>query len=290
MTLPAFTAPVYTDLQGLNQLRHQAREDASGALHEVARQFESLFIQMMMKNMRAASFGEELFSNDQTEHYEAMFDQQMSLHLGQRGGLGLADLLVRQLGGGIDDQSKALEGDLPEPITSRQGQATGQDARSAVIGSPREFVELLMPDARAAAERLGVDPEVLLAQAALETGWGSRMITGADGTPSYNLFGIKADQRWTGDSVMTGTLEFEDGIAVRRQAAFRAYDSFQESFADYVEFIQSSPRYQPALAHEGDARHYVNGLQQGGYATDPEYADKISRIMNSEWLTENHHG
>ncbi len=282
MAIDAGSAGIYTDLHGLGRLREAARADSTSpeTLREVARQFESLFIQMMLKNMRAASFGDELFDSDQTTHYREMFDSQISLHLGQKGGFGLADLLVRQLGG---------EGAQPAPaarVTAAEA-APGPASVAAEppIATPEEFVRVLGPHAGEAAARLGIEPEVLLAQAALETGWGRRMITRPDGSPSYNLFGIKADGRWDGDRVSAMTLEYEDGIASRRSESFRAYASYAESFTDYVNFLQAGPRYQDALTHGGDRQRFIDGLHRAGYATDPEYANKINRILNNELLS-----
>lgn len=278
MAIDAGSAGIYTDLHGLGRLREAARADSASpeTLREVARQFESLFIQMMLKNMRAASMGDELFDSDQTTHYRDMFDSQISLHLGRQGGFGLADLLVRQLGG---------EGAQPAPVARASAAAPAPVATGPTIGTPEEFVRVLGPHAGEAAARLGIEPEVLLAQAALETGWGRRMITRPDGSPSYNLFGIKADGRWDGDRVSAMTLEYEDGIASRRNESFRAYASYAESFADYVNFLQSGPRYQDALAHGGDRQRFIDGLHRAGYATDPEYANKINRILNNELLS-----
>lgn len=291
MSLDAGTAAVYTDFQALDRLRLGARENSPEVLHEVARQFESLFIQMMMKNMRAASFGDELFDSDQSTHYRDMFDSQMSLRLGEQGGFGLADLLVRQLGGDpgrmtTRGAAAAAQSHLPAgmPATSTGADRVVAPAGESAIASPEEFIRVLHPHAIEAAARLGVEPEALLAQAALETGWGHKMIVRPDGGNSHNLFGIKADPRWPGERASAVTLEYEGGIAVRRNESFRAYGSYAESFADYVDFLQSSPRYASALTHGGDSRHFIEGLQQAGYATDPDYAGKINRIMNSELL------
>ncbi len=282
MSPDAAAASVYTDFQALDRLRIGAREESPEALREVARQFESLFIQMMLKNMRAASFGDELFDSDQSDHYRGMFDSQISVELGRQGSFGLADLLVRQLGGdpgaipAVDADTVAPAASFARPVTEAKGEVP--------ITSPEEFVRILYPHAVEAAGQLGVSPEVLLAQAALETGWGRRMIAGPDGGNSHNLFGIKADQRWGGARASTMTLEFDNGVAVRRKENFRAYESYAASFADYVDFLRSGPRYASALSHDGDTGRFVEGLQQAGYATDPDYAEKINRIMNSDLL------
>ena len=146
--------------------------------------------------------------------------------------------------------------------------------------SPTDFVRQLWPHAREAARELGVAPEVLIAQAALETGWGRRMIQRADGGNSFNLFGIKADSSWQGDRAQVATIEYVGGVAERQRASFRAYSGLGESFSDYVQFLRSNPRYRQALEQVQDSESFVRGLQDAGYATDPNYADKILRILD----------
>ncbi|OQX36262.1 MAG: flagellar rod assembly protein/muramidase FlgJ, partial [Candidatus Sedimenticola endophacoides] len=162
--------------------------------------------------------------------------------------------------------------------------AAGEPVTDPAGWSKGEFVERLLPWAREAAALLGLQPEALLAQAALETGWGRRMVRFSDGAPAHNLFGIKADRRWQGNKVAVNTLEYEQGVAVRHRAYFRAYDSFRDSFSDYVRFLRQSPRYQGALALAEDPAAYFGELQRAGYATDPAYARKITRILEDEVL------
>jgi len=152
------------------------------------------------------------------------------------------------------------------------------------LGDPQgwskgDFVEKLWPWAMEAAKRLGLKPQALIAQAALETGWGQHLMRKTDGSPSNNLFGIKADKRWGGDRVSVDTLEFEQGVSVKKRAHFRSYDSFRQSFEDYVNFLQSSPRYRGALSATADTGRYFTALQEAGYATDPEYARKIEAVL-----------
>ncbi|WP_320826942.1 flagellar assembly peptidoglycan hydrolase FlgJ [Reinekea sp.] len=157
--------------------------------------------------------------------------------------------------------------------------------KSALFDSPEAFIASLMPHAEKAAQKIGLEPKILLAQAALETGWGQHVIADQNGQSSHNLFGIKADQRWQGDVASTTTHEFIDGRQLTIKAPFRAYESIEDSFDDYVQFVQDSPRYQAALAAEsGD--DYLQALQAAGYATDPRYAEKISRIANSDWFSQ----
>jgi flagellar protein FlgJ len=152
------------------------------------------------------------------------------------------------------------------------------------LNTPQEFAQHLWPLAKAAAKKLGVAPEVILAQAALETGWGKKITQSTSGESSHNLFNIKADGRWQGGKVSVPTLEYRDGVAVRESAQFRAYDSYEESFADFVSFIKSSPRYQSALAVADDPRSFTRELSAAGYATDPEYSRKIMNIADGEPL------
>ncbi len=163
--------------------------------------------------------------------------------------------------------------------------ATGAQ-KVAYWSSPEEFVNAILPHAEAAAKALGVSAKVLVAQSALETGWGKHLPTDAEGRPNFNFFGIKADHGWQGARQTVNTLEFEGGAMVTRKAAFRAYDSVGASFQDFVHFLQANPRYQPALAAKGNANDFVRALQKAGYATDPQYADKLIAIMNSGRIPE----
>jgi len=295
--MAAATSSLYNDFSGLAELRYQARQDQAGSAEKVARQFESLFVQMMVKQMRQAGFGGGVFDSDRTRFYQEMYDQQLSLQLGEQGGLGLRQILRRQLGGGPEERA-ALSGlddywrhpvvrssaARPNPAAGPQdpveaAPATATQACSPALDSPHSFVQNLWSCARQAAEELGLPPEALLAQAALETGWGSAVMKSGDGGSSHNLFGIKADQRWQGEAVRRQTLEYDGAVAVRKREAFRAYGSFAESFQDYVALLKGSPRYAQALQKAGDPAAYFRSLQDAGYATDPAYADKILRVM-----------
>jgi flagellar protein FlgJ len=307
----AATATVYNDLNALTRLRHAAQDQSPETVRKVAQQFEALFIQMMLKNMRNAGIEDKLFGSDQEKMYRDMFDQQLSVDLSEKGALGLADLLVRQLSRppGPEGAAPALNVSAPRAAVSMpaeravahaQAQDADRNARLSVptaradlapeiartaeetIHTPEDFVRVLAPHAESAAQELGVSPRVLLAQAALETGWGRNLMRHADGRSSHNLFGIKADARWSGQRVVAETLEYEDGIAVKRRETFRAYNSYADSFADYAAFLRSSPRYGAALEAGADGTAYLHGLQQAGYATDPEYANKINRIAFGE--------
>ena len=295
-------ADVYLDFQGLGDLKARARLDQDAGLAEVSRQFESLLMHLMLKSMRQANLGEGLLDNDQSLFYRDMFDHQLALHMAESGGLGLAEMIERQLGGNQAAGEKAKEsledyrGQVVE-IAARQAVAVRTErpepTPQAAAAAPREasenldpahwsaedFVQRLWPWARSAAAELGLAPQALLAQAALETGWGRHLIRMADGSPSYNLFGIKAGPGWEGNRVAVDTLEYEQGVVSRKRASFRAYDSFEDSFRDYVAFLKTNPRYREALASTADSRDFFSALQRAGYATDPRYAEKINGVL-----------
>jgi len=285
------TSSVYTDFHGLSQLKADVRNETSNeSIEQVARQFESIFTQMMLKSMRDANPTDGgLFDNDQSKMYREMFDKQISLSMSEGRGIGLKELLIRQLGGApteVDGEMKLNP--LPDRIAeSAIHSVHGSKAieyRADRIESPRDFVERMRPAAERAAEELGVSPDVLISQSALETGWGKAIIQDPNGNNSYNLFGIKADNRWQGERVAVPTIEYGNGVARKEVHAFRAYDSYEESFNDYANFIQSNLRYENALSVVAVPQQYLAALQQAGYATDPEYASKISKIMESNMI------
>lgn len=271
------TAPTninfFADFQGLAALKNDAKQQAPAALKEAARQFESLFTQMLLKSMREAnkSFGEDsLFGSDQADMYQDMFDDQMALQMSKGRGLGLADMLVRQLQGGSLSSAPAAQSAAP----------TAGAAEPAIAASKDDFLRTLRPHAERAAREIGVDPDALLAQAALETGWGRSMPCNAQGECSFNLFGIKAGSQWSGATVNVPTLEFESGIPVRKVERFRAYGSPADSFRDYAALIRGSSRYANARGTGENVEAFAAALQQGGYATDPNYAQKIAAVAS----------
>jgi len=336
------TSKLYTDLAQLNTLKAKADTDKNAALQEVAQQFEQMFMNMMLKSMREASnsFSEDsYFNSSETQFFQSMLDQQMTTDLATQGnGIGLADVIVRQLGGtpgtealqqeapgmtqaqtdamqlrrvlaqtydesasvaaaavlsramqvdeNSDKASQVSMSQMVEKVADAVKALTTSEAAAALpdrFESPQEFVEKLLPLAEEMAPELGVDPRVLLAQSALETGWGKHVTRDqSTGQPSYNLFNIKAGGSWSGDSVGVRTLEYKDGIPAPEQAQFRAYANYAESFRDYVDFLKTSSRYQQALAQADNPVRYLQELQAAGYATDPEYANKISRIMSAD--------
>ncbi len=285
----------YYDFSALASLRADGAQNSEGNLREVAGQFESLFVQMMLQSMRDATPEGGLFDSHQMEGYQQMYDQQLSLELSTQGGIGLSEVIYRQLdvAGSLrpGDETPNFN-DLPSrrmPSLQAVDVGSAGEFRTAVFEqeidgevtelNPENFVEHLRPLAEEAGRRLGVEPEVLLAQAALETGWGQHVLQGQQGS-SNNLFNIKDGGDWVGPTVQRGVLEYRDGVAVREQSSFRAYETMADSFADYVEFLQSSPRYSEALAQAGDGEAYLRELQAAGYATDPRYADKVLDVRS----------
>lgn len=332
-TLPTDNARFYADLGSLKDIQARANSDEPEALRQVAKQFEQLFMNEMLKSMRKAN---EAFSKDspfntsEIQFYQGMLDNQLALEMTRQQGIGLSDLLVKQLSRQVDvrvdkeDEEASVQSTRAEQLLNRvlgqgasqigvlPGQGSGlseappsvtsieetiaelstrQTVQAAVASAeqpptfetPEAFVSTLLPLAQRAAQQLGVDPKMLLAQSALETGWGKHIIAKGEGS-SYNLFNIKADARWQGERAQVNTLEYRNGIAQQERASFRAYDSYAESFADYVAFIQDNPRYQQALESVQDPKAYVQQLQQAGYATDPRYASKIADIFENRIL------
>ncbi len=419
----------YNDFAGLHNITKRSEENEAEALKEVARQFESMFVKMMLKSMRDANAEFEkdsLFNSYESQFYRQMFDDQLALSMSQGKGIGLADSIYRQLSqqfgiqddsaskpdewlpiresftrqavpptqnpfsanttlnadaqpntamqNSLDTDTQAITLDLtsnqtadsnvavaalfsqkqkgtaqgahkpllsaselsfghhPSAVTAEEKQAlmanqspvtservksqlednkprilrqskpnmklvptqqssesastSGNVKKTSAFETPQEFIETLWPIAQKIGRKMGVEPKAIVAQAALETGWGKYIIHGANGQNSFNLFGIKADHRWDGEQVRVSTLEYRNGIAKREVAPFRSYDSYEASIRDYSQFILKSDRYQQAVEKGESIKHYSEGLQQGGYATDPHYAKKIQRIAGSELLND----
>jgi flagellar protein FlgJ len=256
------------DFKQFAALRRNAGANDPATLREVARQFESIFTKMMLDSMRSASFGDPMFGSDQADMYQDMMDDQLAVQLTSGRGIGLADMLIRQLSQGGQGAQAKLSAEAA--TASRTGPGVDDTQR-------RRFIDEMLPHAESAARELGVDPRNVIAQAALETGWGTSRPADATGT-SHNYFGIKAGSSWQGSSVNVDTTEFRDGVAGTERAEFRAYSSLAENVGDYVRLLRGNPRYAAALDTGGDVRAFANALQRGGYATDPAYADKIVAV------------
>jgi len=315
-------APTAADLTGLEQLRQNAARGDPAALKEAATQFDALFIGMMLKSAREASLGKGIFDTQATKQYLELMDDQVSLELARKGGLGFGKLLLDQLtphgpapkqaptsassavapeprasstffeaDDGFAEPLPELAPELDLAVTATVGPLAAADeaATAAAEGLAGEdvaerFVRRFVADATAAARTLGLPPGLLLAQAALETGWGAATPRHPDGRPTNNLFGIKAGKDWRGERVAHWTIEHEDGVAARKREVFRAYGRAADSFADYVELIEGSPRYADARSRSRDPEAYARAVTAAGYATDPDYAEKWLTIYHGERL------
>lgn len=324
MAIEDFGSRLALDARGLDDLKARANSDPRAALKGAAQQFEAYFMQTMLKSMRDTLSQDSMFDSDQTRFYTSMFDQQLGQNLAGSGSLGLARVLERQLSGGLPETSAAgtsapgtslpvgaalpagVEGVLRQ-LQSSQGDSLrssqGDSLRSqknpgnaalpvpaalsagsaGSADAPREFVAAVWPHALEASAITGLPPHLLVAHAALESGWGKSEPLRADGSPSYNLFGVKAGKRWAGATVDTATTEFVNGQAQARVEKFRAYGSYQEAFQDYANLLAASPRFSSVVA-ANNGTDFANSLQQSGYATDPMYAAKLSRIIQGKTL------
>lgn len=299
------------DPRGLSNLQRLTKSNDPKALKAAAQQFEALFLQMVLKSMRDATPREGLMDSDQSRMYESLLDQQLAQVMSSKKGVGLADVIARQLS---RQDSAAVEFPDGLPVTPaarnmplrssallKSGATTlAREALSAVPSAPtfdgsavsttaddlpvadtvRSFVARMTPDATSVAQETGIPAAFLIAHAALETGWGRNEPRAADGSPSYNLFGIKAGRSWSGSAVTASTVEYVQGVAQRRSERFRAYDSYASSFRDYANLLMENPRYSGVLGARNSST-FAGGLQRAGYATDPAYAAKLTRVIDT---------
>ena len=287
------------DVKGMDGLRQSAKAKDPAALKEAATQFEAMFINMMMKSMRDATPQDGVMDSQQSKMYTSMLDQQTSQSLAKRG-TGLADVLLRQLSANQalpdgeaaasprsssmaaalaafrQQQGAVTDGAAP---TAAGGKTLSDKANASQAPHVRAFQEKLGAHAEEASRTTGIPAKFMLGQAALETGWGKREIIGRDGSSSHNLFGIKASADWKGKVTEAVTTEYVNGKAQRKVEKFRAYDSYADSFKDYAQLITGNKRYEKVLAAAGDASTFAQGLQKAGYATDPNYAAKLTKII-----------
>jgi flagellar protein FlgJ len=275
----ANSAGVYGDFSGLEKLKGAVRQQDPNALRQVAQQFESLFAKMMLKSMRKAIGKDPIFGSDQAEMYQGMFDDQLSLELTRGHGLGLADMLMKQLrGAGASPAAAAAPARAPAATAPAAAPATTGNLTPASAAEKAQFVRSLWPQAQRAAQQLGVHPLGVVAQAALESNWGRSIPKGTAGTSSNNLFGVKAGATWEGDSVSAATQEFDGSGMIGARSAFRAYPDAQASLQDYVATLRGNPRYSAALGSGNDVSAFASALQKAGYATDPHYAAKVTSV------------
>lgn len=337
-------ASVYTDLSGLSKLKRAAGANDPKAIRAVAEQFESMFTRMMLKSMRDAVGPDPMFGSSQADMYQGMADDQLSVQLSRGKGLGLADMLVRQLqkmgvkgaGQAAGRQATGSASGAETGNAGTQAMGFGQAAGAHAIGGANakaagfpigattgalgasftpgakaaaayratqtasapptaaaqnrsnvadvtktHFIRDLWPQAQDAGTLLGVDPRHLIAQAALETNWGQNVPKDSSGGTSNNLFGVKASADWTGAAVNNTTREFQNGVASSTTAQFKDYATPMQSFQDYVALLRNNPRYSAALNTGSDIHAFASALQRGGYATDPEYANKIAAVAST---------
>ncbi len=320
------------DPNSLGDLKRLARNDPDSpeTLRAASKQFEAMFLQMVLKSMRDATPANSMFDSDQTRMYQGLLDQQLALNLAQGRGTGLSDVIYRQLGGkpetfdpiaafAADNGTAGKSGfDLSSVIVGAANVAArlrfpestaglaatdedsgidmaalatklddairaARDAGGAISERIRSFVDDVWPHALEASRKTGIPPQFMIAQAALETGWGDKVLRRSDGSSSYNLFNIKAGSSWKGDTVAQSVTEYAGTRPYSEDARFRAYASYAEAFRDYADLLSNSPRYATVLG-QTDASGFARSLQQAGYATDPMYADKLTRIIGGSTL------
>jgi len=274
------------DSRSLNTLKRLAGDDPKAHAREVAKQVEGMFVQMMLKSMRQALPQDGLMSSEQTRLYTSMYDQQIGQEIGAKG-LGLADLIVKQMEGQkpLDEKS----GTVPMPLDKsfintlpplameqivRKAVPRFSSAETPLSGGNGDFIAMLSKPAQAASEQSGIPHHLILAQAALESGWGQRQILTRDGKPSYNVFGIKATGSWQGKTTDVMTTEFENGEAKKVKQKFRVYDSYFDALNEFVKLLSNNPRY-AAVTTASSPEQGAQALQAAGYATDPKYAQKL---------------
>lgn len=278
------------DARSLDALKSKAAADPRAAVRDAAKQFESLFMNELMKSMRSTTLASGMLDNAGSSMGTDMLDSQLATQLsGMKGGLSdaIAKQLERQMGlspGPYPATGSA--NNTPAPLSAKP-QATAIPQQGAL-----GFVQQHTEAAQKAEAATGIPATFMVSQAALETGWGRKEIRHADGTTSYNLFGIKAGANWKGATAEVTTTEYVNGKAQKVVAKFRAYGSYAESFADYAKLMKESPRYQAAVGAAqgagtaaagtaGTSVAFATGLQKAGYATDPAYADKLSKVINT---------
>lgn len=286
------------DPQALANMSSKIARDPKGAVHEVAQQFEAMFLKNLLKSMRETHFSDDDQSSEM-QTWKGMFDEQLVQSLASsQSGVGIGKVLEQQFLrlAKLSDKGKAAGSSasvppawVPGPARALQAYRMAEGLHpSATAAQPstgnadtKQFVAGLLPAAQSAATQLGVSPAILVAHAALESGWGQRPLLNADGSNSHNLFGIKAGTDWHGATTRVLTTEVQGGVAQKQMATFRSYHSYQEAFADYARLLQSTPRYQQVLNQGDSMQDFAQGLQRGGYATDPGYANKLMDVMSS---------
>ena len=297
------------DTKASADLKAKIKQDPQGGLKLAAQEFEGMLLQMMLKSMRDATPQDGLMDSDQTRFFTTIMDQQLAQNLAGQDKLGFAKLIEQQLGrnltsGGSVDPASSFEA-LQQSLLQQQAASTGtrfagsgaervrnspevlNDSQSSTaVGATaggRDFVNRIWPHAVEAAKSLDVPPQFIVAHSALESGWGKSEIRTADGSPTYNLFGVKAGRSWQGASVDVQTTEYVNGVAQSVREKFRVYGSYSEAFSDYANLLKNNARFAGVVGQQ-DGTQFARSLQQSGYATDPMYADKLNRIISGSTL------
>jgi len=270
------------DAQSLEALRTQAQHAPDKALAAAAKQFEAVFMNMLLKSMREATPQEGMFDSEQTKLFTSMLDQQLAQNMGGARGIGLADMMVKQLSRQtVTTNQTATGADMGvKPVAVPAAAKTVSAIPSAYSeNAQQDFVKRMMPHALIASSETGLPAHQMIGQAALESGWGRREILMPDGSNSFNLFGIKAGDNWSGKVAAVKTTEYHNGVASKPTEKFRAYDSYADSFRDYAKLLSDNPRYAKVLEQGDTAQGFARALQNAGYATDPKYAQKLTQVI-----------
>lgn len=296
---PSLSNSLAADAQSLGNLKMEAGKSSPEAIKETAKQFESLFMRELMKSMREATLKSGMLDNPGSDLGTDLLDQQFSVQMsGQRGGLSemIEQQLTRQMG--LKQGANGAPSSPTAPVApaatnttaaaSAKASAPVESATRPTNKTPRtpttsqaDFVRKHSDVASKIEKSSGIPASYMLGQAGHETGWGKFEIKQKGGAPSFNLFGIKAGAGWTGKVAEVTTTEYVNGVAHKKVAKFRAYDSYEDSFKDYARLISESPRYAKVKTQTGSAHAFASGLQKAGYATDPDYAAKLSRAINT---------
>jgi flagellar protein FlgJ len=276
LVLPS-SSRLASDTHGIDALRSRAATDPKAAIKEAAKQFEALFMQELMKSMRQAqeSMASGMFDNAGSKMGTEMLDQQFATKMTGLPG-GLSEVIARQL-----ERQMGANVTVPLAPAAAAGAPSRKDASAKVSQRQADFLAQHQDAARAAEAQTGIPATFMVSQAAHETGWGRREIRNSDGSGSFKQFGIKAGANWKGKVAEVTTTEYVNGQPRKVTAKFRAYDSYAESFSDYAKLMKDSPRYSQVVASAGSAQGFAQGLQRAGYATDPAYADKLTRVINT---------
>jgi peptidoglycan hydrolase FlgJ len=255
----------------LSSLQATAAKDPKAAIKEAAKQFEALFMQELLKSMRASAQGSGMLDNSGSAMGTEMLDQQYATQLSGRPG-SLSEVIARQLQKQLGTSTDGVQ--APPKVSAAPA------STAAAPSSARAFVDAHEGAAEAAEAATGIPASFILGQAAHESGWGRREIKQADGSTTHNVFGIKASANWHGKVAEITTTEYIGGRAQKVTAKFRAYDSYEQAYTDYARLLKTNPRYAEVVTQSTTPQAFAQGLQKAGYATDPAYASKLGRVID----------